>query len=364
MRTLRHAILAACLVVFAAPAWAADIVGLSLPLTSRYEPIANRLEFGANLAVADRRAAGQDLRLSLFDDHCEPERAPEAVEQYLAAAVSLVAGPLCFDVAAELVKALNSDPSAPPIPVISLGTRNALLQRLRDHRGLPLYTIGHHPDAEARAILDLVLPSFDGKPFAIADDGSAHGRGLSDQIRLLGEREGFKPIALAGFRPLQTNQKAMLRQLERSGTEALIINGPPEDVVTIIRNMKELGLEWPVAVSEQAALLAFAIGDERLDHEIVLVHETLPPVRDADALVAKIEGLKLPPDRSLFEGYALTQVAAQAAEMRLRDLSGTVFDTIYGPVRFAEDGLAVLAPFELYRWNGRAFVSGSNASGG
>ena len=171
---------------------AADVIGLSLPLDGRLSPISKRIEFGARLALRHLKRAGRDIRLSAINDACDDSKIERSARRLERARVDIVIGSVCFKVAAGLAEALNRNQSkSDNVPVIAIGTRNKQLQRLREVDGLPLYSLSQDPAAEARAVVEKILPRFGDRPFAVLDDGSVYGRSLSDELRLLGDIYGF-----------------------------------------------------------------------------------------------------------------------------------------------------------------------------
>ena len=197
------------------------------------------MEFGAQLAAQKLKDAGQDVELSLANDACDVNKVPEIAKSLHEANAKIVVGPVCFRVATALADyAKRSQGSINSVPIIATNTRNKLLGRLRQVDELPLYSLSNAPNAEAQAVVDLILPRFGSRPFAILDDGSVYGRALADDVRELGELAGLRPVINSNFRPLQTTQIAMLRRLRNSGVEAVFIAAAAEDVVTIANDIR------------------------------------------------------------------------------------------------------------------------------
>ncbi|MDA8870958.1 penicillin-binding protein activator, partial [Rhizobiaceae bacterium] len=191
--------------------FAAERVGLVLPLSGPEAPVAQRVEFGAQQAAERMGDAGSPVTLTLVDDDCEAEGTEAAVTRLREAEVEIVVGPICNATAEALARAM------PEVPVISLDTRNPLLKRRRDVDALALFELGSAPEAEAAAMVEQAIPAFDGKPWALIDDGGLAARSLSDAVRLLVEETSARPVEFANFRPLQRTQKPLLRRLNRSG---------------------------------------------------------------------------------------------------------------------------------------------------
>jgi len=326
---------------FCSPLWAADVIGLSLPLKGRYAPVTERMEFGALQAVEELRKQGRDITLVTVDDGCDEKQIATTANKFLEARAKIVVGPVCFDFAAKLAKALNTeDGSTPTVPVIASNTRNKLITRLLEVDDLPLYALSSAADAEARAVVEQIIPTFGSRPFAILDDGSVYGRALSDEIRLIGEELGARPIESTNFRPLQTSQIALLRRLQKSGIEALFIAASPEDVVTIATDMRTLGLNWPIGTGERGALLPYIATDPSVLNNLTMVSERMTET-----------------DRHVMQGQALIEIAARALQTETPKLEKTVFETVFGPIKFTASGQAEPLAFQALKWKDGAFTA-------
>ena len=336
-----------CVSTFATQA--SEEIGLSLPFTGRGAAYAELVKSGAKLAVDQV----QGLTLNVADDRCDPTTASAIASQFENAAI--VIGPMCFETAKAIAAALNPADATDKRPLIALGTRNNLLARARQYSGLPIFALAKKTDAEAVAFIELGLPLFNGKPFAIVDDGSVHGRTLADDIRLLGEQKGFKPVILINYRPLRSNQRAMLRRLQRTGVEALIVSGEAEDVVTILRDMKALKLNWPVLIGEQASLLNHAQGAKEISKGVIVLRETLPPLNPDETIRQLLNQSEAPLNPAFLTGYTLAQIAIQHLQKPDASLLNHTFKTILGSYNFGPDGRAEFAPFRFFRWDGENF---------
>ena len=332
--------------------WAADKIGLSLPLTGRFQEVASRMEFGALQAVEDLKKSGQNIELVIADDRCDPLSAGDIAGQFLTQKVRLIIGPVCFQFATALSKALEGAQGAPDdVPVVTFNTRNKLLKRLRDVDELPLFSVSNTHDAEAQAVVEEILPRFNGKPFGILDDGSVYGRALADSIRLLGDQVGLKAVVNTNFRPLQNTQLSMIRRLRNSGVEAVFIAAAAEDVATITKDIKTLGLNWKIATGERGVLLPFTVDPSTSLNGLLMVRE-----EDLTPVVDNVSPESALADPSSLAGYILVQLAAQAISDPMSSLTKDTFKTAIGPLKFNENGRAPAAAFKLYRWDNGGFV--------
>ncbi len=323
----------------ASAAAAAERIGLAVPLTGRQAPVGDRVEFGAFMELEDARAAGEAVELVLVDTVCTAAGAAAAAEQLMAAEVEIVIGPLCTESAVSIAETMLD------VPVIALDTRNPLLDRARDFDGLPLFELGHAPETEAQAIVDMLIPRFGGRPFALLDDGSVPMRGLSDRLLLQADEAGVRPAQIANFRPLQSTYRTLLRRLDRSGVEALIVLAGPEDVVTMVTDMQALGLDWQVATGESGRLLAY--NDPPLPEGaiVISVQPADPPTANLVGISERLLTAKAQVEDALILGYAATQIAVGFDPFL--PLAGQQFQTILGPVAFGPDGRASPLSFRV-----------------
>ena len=341
---------------------AADVIGLSLPLDGRLAPVVTRMEYGAQLAVQKLTRQGRDVQLVLVDDGCDVDKAPETARTLIDNNVEIVVGPLCFRTATAVAQQFKQGASTnTPKAIIAANTRNRLLQRLREVDGLSLFSLSNAPDSESRAVVDLILPRFQGRPFAILDDGSVYGRALADDIRNLGEQAGLRAVVNSNFRPLQTTQIAMLRRLRKSGVEAVFVAAAAEDVVTITNDIRTLKLDWMVATGERGQLLPYSVtADSNMSGMLMVRERNLAndEIKQQIGDLASV-GATAPDEQeledSLLWGHALVEIGAEAARRDLTDLSGETFETIIGPLTFDSVGRASPAPFILLQWQDGAF---------
>lgn len=315
-------------------------VGLVLPLEGGLSVAAKRMEFGAMLAAGTLR---DEMRITLVSGGCDEDEISTDIATLREAQVDIVVGPLCFIGAKAIAQALNDGEKS--VPVIALKTRSSGLERARDYDGLPIFEISSAADAEAKAVVERLLPQFNGVPFAIVDDGSVYGRGLADAVRLLADEAGLKPVANENFRPLQRSQVGLVRRLAAAGAQAVFIAAESEDVLTITRDIFQYQPSWTVAAGEAARLLAYLGGSNRLRDGLLAIQledlELSPDVQ----LGIGVDNARLDIEDNLILGYVAVQIAAQEAATE-GGLLNNSFDTVIGPVRFGSDARASLQEYE------------------
>jgi branched-chain amino acid transport system substrate-binding protein len=336
-------------ILFATTSRAEMAIGVLTDLSGKASLLGKQIELGARLA-ADAHSnenPANELRLEVQDSACDPRQAQKAAVKLLRLNVSVVVGPICSNAMYAAIKVL----SPAGITVISPFIRASQIARGRKKHNWLIYTLAGDANSEARAISDLLLKRWQGKAYAIADDGSIYGRGLSDQFRTLAELSGQKPIALANYRPLQSNQISMLRRLAKSGLEALFVGGEAVDIAQIARDVQKLGLDIEIAGGESLSLLPHEDNALSVPQGVLAVMQVEPNSYQAAAgLVSKLQRQGIDSDGGIIPGYALMQIALVAAKSGKTNIKDQSFDTILGAVRFSKDGYASAYPYQLHIW--------------
>ena len=322
------------------------IIGLVVPLSGTFKQVGQNIQKGFLKGVADEKNKGNRLKIQIEDDGCDAEIARQKARKM--EKVDVIVGPVCFDAA----KALMEEMKEKNVPMIALDTRNELLERMRGYHELPLFALSPNPMDEAKAMVELGIPYFAGKPFAMLDDGSVHGRNLSDAMQLLGQKNGAKPIVIADMQPLRTNYRTLLGQMKRAGAKALMIAAQAQDVEVLIGNMKELEIKWPVVLGEQAELM-MQNGIEPKIENVIFIGSDFKKTKKGKDVEADI----LPENRTkaFFEGYALLEIAVQVAKREHGQQFKQPFETILGEIIFV-NGRGNHRPFRAKVWDGNKFT--------
>src|SRR5690606_7087023 len=85
--------------VFSSPALADIVIATAGPMAGQYASFGAQMKAGAEMAVADINAAGgvlgEQLKLEIGDDACDPKQAVAVANQFAGSGVQLVAGHFC-----------------------------------------------------------------------------------------------------------------------------------------------------------------------------------------------------------------------------------------------------------------------------
>ncbi len=348
-KVLSAALLAGALCFVPGIAKSETAIGVLTPLTGKPALLGKQIEFGAKLAVDKLKAADKygDIRLEVRDSACDAVTAKSASHQLLKRKVQIVIGPLC----GKALEAALDVLSPAGVPVIAPFARSSQLDRGRKEKGWLSYTLASNSKAEPENIARILLERWKGVPYAIADDGSIYGRGLADDLRIIADASGQKPVALANYRPLQTNQVAMLRRLMKNGIKALFIGGDAADIAQIARDARKLGLDIEIVGGESMILLPYVDDAAGIPEGLMAILPIDPAlVPEAGSLADNLRKENIDPEGALLPGYAMVQIAAKAIANDNLKLEGQAFPTIMGTISFDSNGRASAYSYQLHVW--------------
>jgi branched-chain amino acid transport system substrate-binding protein len=333
----------------AASAAEALTIGVSAPLSGPSAILGRQIDAGARLA-AD--AGGASLKV--VDDACTAEGGAAAAREFASGKTDVVVGFLCSE-ALEAALPILKDAG---IPVITVGVRTDSLTDGRDKTGWPIFRLAPREDAEGRAAAEMVTRLWRNDFFAIVDDGTIYGRGISETVRAAAERSGLKPVFVDTFRPGMDNQIGLIGRLKKAGAARVFVGGDGSDTAIMARDAGKLGADMVFAGGES---LRIASGDVPYTPGTLMI--ALPEwSQTADKAVLNAFGAaKIIPDGYALPAYAAVQIAAQAGadasgKPLAAMLAGHDFNTAIGPTRFDRKGDLAQNPYRIFRFDGQQFV--------
>lgn len=324
----------------------ADTIAISIPRSGDFAEIGRQFEIGATLAM---EKFGQEHELFITDDGCDLDQSMLAAQDIRSKKPAIITGILCNITAVAIADELRED----KIPLLVAGARSIRLIKDRDREEWNLWRMSPGDDAPADTIAAYIVNNLKDTPFALVDDGTIYGRSLTDAIRLRLNDSGMKPQFADTFRAAQSTQSGMLRRLERSGVEvAFVAAATQEDLLTIIKDHKALGIENKLIVSEQLASLPYLEDAGLVKDGLMIVMQTR--FETNQALNDLLKQRNIQPSKALYEGYAALEVAIAALgetlEATTQNLATKEFKSILGTVQFDKQGKNLHNSYKLFVW--------------
>ncbi len=332
----------------------AATIGVSLPLGGKNAVLSEQFLIGANLAM---KKYGHDHDLMVVDDGCDPELGQLAAQDLIEKHIKIAVGYLCNEPAIIAANMLRSS----GVPILIAGARSIRLIKDREREEWNIWRMSPGDDDPALAAAEQLSILWRDKPFAIIDDGTIYGRTFSDVMRAKMEELGAKPAYVDNFRTAQSTQAGLVRRLQRSGVDAAYIAATEvEDIVTIAKNTKELGIPLELASGEALMVLPWLLDADQIEPGVMAIAQPLSANNhDAELLLSGLESQSVDPGATAFAGYASIQIAisvlSKTPEETTYNLQNKQFDTVIGTIRFTNNGKNAINRYVLHRWDGEAF---------
>lgn len=307
---------------------------------------------GAQVTAGADTAADSATEITRADTECSVEGGGKAADALVAARVEIALGFLCTEALASALPRLT----AAGIPVLTVGVRANRFTDTRAKTGALIWRLAPRSDAEADAAAALLAARWKDAPFALVDDGTIYGRGLSDAVRTRLEAAGLRPSSVDNYRPAEEKQFGLVRRILATGVTHIFLAGDRPDVAIIARDAASLDLGLEIVGGE--SLLDEGNPDIPLPAGVLAVG----PVNRFDDIPA---AAGIPEARQGYFGpsIAATEIALAAVrfsrqrQKSLREvLEANAFATSLGPIGFDAKGDSDLKLFRTFRFDGRDFV--------
>jgi len=343
--------------VFSSPALADIVIATAGPMTGQYASFGAQMKAGAEMAVEDINAAGgvlgEQLKLEIGDDACDPKQAVAVANQFAGQGVVLVAGHFCSgsSIPASAVYAEEG------IVQISPASTNPVFTDERPGPGI--FRMCGRDDQQGDVAGQFLIDNYADKKIAFIHDKTAYGQGLADATMAAYEKLGGKPALYEAYTAGEKDYTALVSKLKSEGIGVLYVGGYHTEAGLIVRQMREQGMDT-VLISGDALVTDeyWAItGDAG---EGTLMTFSPDPRKDPDAqpLVEKFRAKGVEPEGYVLYTYAAVQAWADAVKTAgstdfdavVKALNEGTFKTVLGESGFDEKGDVKLPGYVFYEW--------------
>jgi len=341
----------------AAQAQAELVIAVAGPMTGQYASFGQQMKGGAEQAVADLNAKGgingEQIRLVVGDDVCDPKQAVAVANQFAGEGVKFVAGHFCSGSSIP-ASAVYADEQ---IIQISPGSTNPKFTDERPSDGI--FRVCGRDDQQGEVAGAYLMDHYGDKKVAFINDKTAYGQGLADATQAVYERLGGKPVMSESYTAGEKDYSAMVSKLKQAGVEVLYVGGYHTEAGLIKRQMKEQGMDtilmsgdalvtdeyWAITGDAGEGTLMTFSPDPRKN-------EVAKPVVDELIAAGKTaEGYAL-------YTYAAVQIYADAVTAAgstdyapvVAALNAGDFKTVLGDLKFNDKGDVTLPGYMMYEW--------------
>ncbi len=327
-------------------------IGVVAPQDGTFASLGAQIFSGANFQI---RQAGDTV--VPVPETCQDNSGQAVADALIAAKVQVAIGFLCSETLEGALPKLKDA----NIPVITVSVRSRILMEDSLKNGWPLFRLGPQDSDEAAKVIQIILQQWTASPIALIEDGTIHGRELTEAVRNALEENGLKPVFTDTYRPGQEQQIGLVRRLKRAGATKVFIGGDRNDVATIARDAKAENIALDILSGDamRAANQPLALADGV--RAVVIPEYALLP--DAAAAVGALRAAGTEPEGYVLPAAAAALIADQAVQAAVAEgkpvaekLIGTQFNTPIGPVTFTPAHELAQNPYRLLEWRGDAFV--------
>ncbi|MCO6185748.1 ABC transporter substrate-binding protein [Rhizobium sp. L1K21] len=326
-------------------------IAVVAPQSGPYALLGQQVITGAKSQI---EAAGNTMLA--IDETCEDNAGEAIATKVIAGDAAAAIGFLCSQSLWGALPALAQT----DIPAITLSVRSPILFEDAAKKQWPLFSLAPAPDAEEKAIADIIAKRWAKEPFAILDDGTIHARELAEHVRQRLEDVGVVPVFADAFRPALEKQTQVARRLEKANVSHVFISGDRNDIAIIARDAKA---EQPdITVMGGEALLA-AEDNVPLPSGVLAVFPE--PWRDqpqASAVLGALSEQNVIVEGYILPAHAAAFIAAKASEQAKKEgkkpseiLRTQTFATAIGPVKFGNDQIRETSPYAVFEWQNGEF---------
>ncbi len=327
-------------------------IGVVSPQSGGLAALGAQIQTGAATKIAQ-----DGDTIVAVNEPCEDNSGGAVADALIAAKVQVAIGFLCsqtLDGALPKLKDAN-------IPAITVSVRSRILMEDAIKNNWPLFRLAPSDGAEAAKIIEAILRDWASSPIALVEDGTIHGRELTEAVRNALEQNGLKPVFTDTYRPGQEQQIALVRRLKKAGASKVFIGGDRSDVAIIARDAQaeKIALQLMGGDAMRAADQPLPLADGVL--AVALPDDTARA--DASPAGVALRAAGVEPEGYVLPAYAAAEIAIKAAQAAAADdrlvsqhIGGTPFDTVIGQIAF--DGGHELSknPYQLMQWRSGAFV--------
>ena len=340
----------------------ADItIAVAGPMTGDLAAFGEQLRRGAEMAVKDINAAGgvngEQLKLEIGDDQCDPKQARQVANDLVQKGVAFVAGHFC---------------SGSSIPASEVYAEEGILQ-ISPASTNPDFTEGPaskgvttvfrtcgRDDAQGIFAGPWLAKTYAGKNVAILDDKSAYGQGLANETEKNAKANGLEPAMRDTYTAKEKDFSALISKMKAANIDAVYIGGYHPDVALMVRQAREQGFNADF-ISADALNTAEFWSISGPAGEGVRYSDGASAVNldSAKAVVEKFRAQNYEPEGYTLNSYAAIEAWAKAAniaqslegEKVAEALRGNTIPTVIGDLSWDDKGDLTKVNYAWYVWH-------------
>jgi branched-chain amino acid transport system substrate-binding protein len=332
------------------------LISTAGPMTGQYASFGEQMKRGAEMAVADINAKGgvlgQQLKLTVGDDACDPKQAVAVANKFVSQGVKFVAGHFC---------------SGSSIPASNVYSEEDILQispastnpKLTDEGGPNVFRVCGRDDQQGIVAGNFLARHYGGKKIAILHDKTAYGKGLADETKKQLNKNGFKEAMYEAYTAGEKDYSALVSKMKNVGVDVFYLGGYHTEAGLMVRQAREQG--YGVQLVSGDALVTDEFWKITGDAGSGTLMTFSPDPRknpEAAPVVKKFRDGGYEPEGYTLYTYGAIQAWAQAADAAgstdtvklIGALRTGQFKTVLGNIGFDKVGDVTAPGYVWYEW--------------
>jgi len=357
MNKFKSTLLAAAATTLMAGAAQAEItIAVAGPMTGQYASFGEQMQRGAEMAVADLNAAGgvlgQQLKLVVGDDACDPKQAVAVANKFASDGVIFVAGHFCSGSSIPASKVYEEE----GIIQISPASTNP---KLTEEGGDNVFRTCGRDDQQGIVAGDFMADNYKDKKIAILHDKTAYGKGLADETKAQLNKRGITEAMYEAYTAGEKDYSALVSKMKGANIDVMYVGGYHTEAGLMVRQAREQGYNVQLISGDALVTDEYwkITGDAG---EGTLMTFSPDPRKNpvAAPVVAKFKAANYEPEGYTLYTYGAIQAWVQAVTKAgktdtadvVKALRGNQFETVLGKIGFDGKGDVTAPGYVFYKW--------------
>ena len=317
------AVALAAMALAAGTARADIIIGVAGPITGAQASFGEQMKTGAEAAVEDINAAGgvlgQQLKLLVGDDSCDPKQAVNVANKLASDGAVFVAGHFC---SSSSIPASEVYADEGVIQITPASTNPAFT----DQRAGPgTFRVCGRDDQQGAVAGNFLVKRYKDAKIAIVHDKTAYGKGLADEtkkaLNAAGKQEALYEAITAG----EKDYTALVSKLKQNGIGVIYFGGYHAEAGLIVRQMRGQGMDTVLIAGDALVTNEYWSITGSMGEGTLMTFS--PDPREIETAKPVVERLEA--KGRVTEGYVLyTYAAIQAWKQAVEAAGKTDFDAV------------------------------------
>lgn len=359
---------AALAVTYGASSAMADItIAVAGPITGDLAEFGAQMKSGAEKAVADINAAGgvngEQLKLEIGDDQCDPKQAVAVANDLASKGVVFVAGHFC---SGSSIPASAVYQEEGMLQISPASTNPKFTEDAAASGWTTVFRTCGRDDQQGEFAGPWIAEHFKGKNAAIVDDKSAYGKGLADLTKEAMNAAGMQEVVHESITAGEQDYTALVSKLKAAKVDVIYFGGYHPEAALIVKQAREQGLNAQLLSGDSLNTQEFATLAGPAADGVMFTNAA--EARNLPSAKAVVESFRkdvgFEPEGYTLSTYAAIQVWAQAvakagdtdAEKVAETIRGGSWDTVIGKLSFDEKGDLTSSTYVWYEFQGGKYA--------